>query len=156
MTLWWTPRRAKFDAAHKAEEVAAKAEGEIDPEHEVTVIKATSLPIASDFGIDPNLYPESTIVPGKSAKTSETVNKFDYKCKVCHAHSSQNHPSMCTHTCKCLNIKIGCPLCDAKYDSSDYLEGHIIKTHGGSLKLEDQKAAEKVVAGLASTSMQIE
>ena len=61
---------------------------------------------------------------------------------------------MCTHTQKCLNIKIACPICEATYDSSDYLQNHIIKNHGG--KIEVQHAAEATVAKLAESSVQME
>ena len=49
--------KAKFESAHEAEKEAAKAEGEMDPSSTVTVVKAKSLPAASDFGINPELYP---------------------------------------------------------------------------------------------------
>ena len=148
--------KAKFEEAHKTEGEIAKTEGEMDLEHEVTVIKATSLLIGIDFGINPDLFPESVPVPGKSAKTGKTVNKFYYCCRVCKAHSSQNCPNMCTHTHKCLNLKTGCPLCSVTYDASDNLQNHIMKSHGGSLKPEGQATAEAAVAQLATSSMQVE
>ena len=134
--------KAKLAEAHKTEEEVAIKEGELDHKHEVTIIKPTSLPINADFDIDSDLFPKSVPVPGKSVKTGKLVNKFYYKCRICKSHSSQNHPSMCTHTRKCLNIKIGCPFCSATYDSLDYLQNHIMKNHGGSLEPGDQKAAE--------------
>ena len=145
--------KAKFESACKTEEEAAKMEGEMDPSSTVTTVKAKSLPIAADFGIDLELYPESYPVPGISLKIGKEVNKFYYRCKICKAHSSQNWPNMCTYTWKCLNLKIGCPLCDATYDSSDYLQNHIIKVQGGSLEPTSQKEAETAVSKLASTSM---
>ena len=148
--------KAKFDSAHEAEEAAAKAQGAPDPSSKTSIVKAKSLPIASDFGIDPELYPESIAVSSISAKTGKEVNKFYYKCRVCKAHSSQNQPSMCTHTQKCLNLKIRCPLCDATYDSSNYLQNHITKTHGGSLDVVSQKEAEAAVSKLGDTPMQLE
>ena len=124
--------KAKLAEAHKTKEEVAKKEGELDPEYEVTIIKPTSLPINADFGIDPDLFPKSVPIPGKSAKTGKPINKFYYKCRICKSHSSQNRPGMCTHTRKCLNI--GCPLCSATCDSSHYLQNHIMKNHGGSLE----------------------
>ena len=114
------------------------------------------MPTAADFGIDLELYPESYPVPGISPKTGKEVNKFYYRCKICKVHNSQNQPSMCTHTWKCLNLKIGCLLCDATYDSSEYLQNHIIKVHGGSLEPTGQKETETAVSKLASTSMHTE
>ena len=81
--------KTKFEEAHKTEGELAKAEGEMDPEHEVSVVKATSLLISVDFGTDPDLFPESVPVLGKSTKTGKLVNKFYYCCRVCKAHRSQ-------------------------------------------------------------------
>ena len=94
--------KAKLEKAHQDKVSTAKEAGE----HEIKIIKATSLPLRADFGIDPDFYPESITVPGVSAKTGKPVDKFYYRCKVCKSHQSQNRPSMCTHTRKCLNIKI--------------------------------------------------
>ena len=66
--------KAKFEAAHQTEGEIAKAEGEMDPEHEVTVVKVTSLPIGVDFGIGPDLFSESIHVPSKSAKMDKTCH----------------------------------------------------------------------------------
>ena len=145
--------KAKFEKACQAKVSTAKEDGELDPEHEIKIIKATSLPIGADFGIDPDFYPESITVPGVSAKTGKPVDKFYYCCKACRSHQSQNHPSMCTHTQKCLNIKIACPICEATYDSLDYLQNHIIKNHGS--KMEAQHAAEAIVDKLAKSSVQM-
>ena len=61
--------KAKLAEACKTEKEVAKKEGELDPKHKVTIIKPTSLPINADFDIDPDLFPKSVPVPGKSAKT---------------------------------------------------------------------------------------
>ena len=142
--------KAKFKKARQAKVSTAKEVGELDPEYEIKIIKATSLPIGADFGIYPDFYPESITVPGVSAKTGKPIDKFYYHCKVCRSHQSQNHPSMCTHTQKCLNIKIACPACKATYDSLDYLQNHIIKNHGG--KMEVQHALEAIVTKLAEST----
>ena len=42
--------KAKFKAAHQTEEEIAKSEGEMDPEHTVTIVKATSWLISVNFG----------------------------------------------------------------------------------------------------------
>ena len=141
--------KAKFKKACQAKVSTAKEAGELDLEHEIKIIKATSLPIRADFGIDPDFYPESIMVPGVSAKMGKPVDKFYYRCKACRSHQSKNHPSMCTCTQKCLNIKIACPICEATYDSSDYLQNH-----GG--KMEAQHAVEAIVAKLAESSVQME
>ena len=60
--------KAKLAEAHKIKEIAKK-EGELDPKHKVTIIKPTSLPINADLGIDPDLFPKSVPIPGKSVKT---------------------------------------------------------------------------------------
>ena len=126
--------KAKFEAACQTEGEVMKAEGKMDPEHKVTVVKAASLPIGVDFGIHPYLFLESVPVPGKSAKIGKSVTKLYYHCKICKAHSNQNWPSMSVHTCRCLKLKIVCPLCSATYDSSDNLQNHIVKTHGEKLE----------------------
>ena len=74
--------KAKFNSAHEAEEAATKAQGAPDPSSKTTIVKAKSLPIEPDFGIDPELYPKSIAVPSISAKTGKEVNKFYYKCRV--------------------------------------------------------------------------
>ena len=141
--------KAKFEKAHQAEVSTAKEAGELDPEHEIKIIKATSLPIGADFGIDPNFYPESIMVSGVSAKMGKPVNQFYYHCKACRSHQSQNHPSICMHTQNCFNSKIACPICKPTYDSLDCLQNHIIKNHGG--KMEVHHAVEAVVAKLAES-----
>ena len=141
--------KAKFEAARTKEETLAKAEEELYPS-KGTMIYPESLPIAPNFGVDPDLYPENITRREKSFKTGKVVNKFYYRCCICKTHSSQNRPNMCTHTHKCLNIKLRCPLCNVSHNSVDYLQGHITKIHGGSLDPVSQ--SEAVVAGLASTS----
>ena len=143
--------KAKFEVARAKEETLAEAEGELDPSKE-TVIYPTSLPIMPDFGIDPNLLPETTVCTEKIAKTGKSVDKFYYRCHICKNHSSQNRPSMCTHTQKCLNVKLRCPLCKATYDSTEYLQNHVSKIHGGNLDHVGQREAKTTIAGLASTS----
>ena len=112
--------KSKLKEAWQSEATATKQAGELNLEHEMQIIKATSLPIGADFGIDPDFYPENIRVPGVHAKTGKPADKFYYRCRVCKSHQSQNHPSMCKHTWKCLNIKIAGPICEATYDSSDY------------------------------------
>ena len=143
--------KAKFDVAHAEEVTLAKTTGELDPA-KGTVVYPKSLPIVPDFSIDPELYPENITHTEKSAMSGKMVDKFYYRCHICKGHSSQNRLSMCTHTHKCLNIKLRCPLCQVTYDSADYLQGQITKTHGGSLDPMGQSEAEAAVASFASTS----
>ena len=143
--------KAKFDAAHAEEAVIAQTAGDPDPATK-TILYPKSLPIAPDFGLDPKLFPENIVHTEKSAKSGKMVDKFYYRCCVCKDHSSQNRPSMCTYTCKCLNVKLGCPLCPVTYDAADSLHNHIVKVHGGTLDPMGQCEAEAAVASLASTS----
>ena len=102
--------RAKFDMAHAEEVTLTETTGELDPA-KGTVVYPKSLPIVPDFSIDPDLYPENITCTEKSAKSGKMVDKFYYRCRICKGNTSQNRLSMCTHTHKCLNIKLGCPLC---------------------------------------------
>ena len=143
--------KAKFNATHAEEAAVAQTTGNLDPATK-TILYPRSLPLAPDFGLDPEFFPENVICTEKSAKSGKMVDKFYYHCRVCKDHSSQNRLSMCTHTCKCLNIKLGCPLCPVTYDAADSLHNHIVKVHGSTLDPMGQCEAKATVAGLASTS----
>ena len=143
--------KAKFNATHAEEAILAQTAGDPDPATK-TILYPKSLPIAPDFRLDPELFPENIVHTEKSAKFGKMVDKFYYCCHVCKDHSSQNRPSMCTHTCKCLNIKLGCPLCPVTYDAADSLHNHIMKVPGGTLDPMGQCEAEAAIASLASTS----
>ena len=142
--------KAKFDATHAEDAVKAQTAGDPDPATK-TILYPKSLPIAPDFGLDPKLFPENIIRTEKSTKSGKMVDKFYYRCHVCKDHSSQNRPSMCTHTRKCLNVKLGCPLCPVTYDAADSLHNHIVKVHGGTLDPMGQCETEAAVVSLAST-----
>ena len=133
------------------EAVVAQTTGDPDPATK-TILYPKSLPIAPDFRLDPELFPENIILTKKSTKSGKMVDNFYYHCHVCKEHSSQNRPSMCTHTHKCLNVKLGCPLCPITYDATDSLHNHIVNVHGGTLDPMGQCEAEAAVASLASTS----
>ena len=143
--------KAKFDAAHAKEATVAQITEDLDP-HIKTILYPKSLPLAPDFGLDPEFFPENIVRTEKSAKSSKMVDKFYYRCHVCKDHSSQNRLSMYIHTCKCLNIKLGCPLCPVTYDAANSLHNHIVKVHGSTLDPVGQHEAEATVASLASTS----
>ena len=124
--------KAKLDAAHAEEAVIVQTARDPDPTTK-TILYPKSLPITPDFGLDPELFPENIVHTEKGAKSGKMVDKFHYRCCVCKDHSSQNRPSMCTHTCKYVNIKLGCPLCPVTYDAANSLHNHIVKVHGGTL-----------------------
>ena len=42
---------------------------------------------------------------------------------------------MMMHTCHCINIKLVCGKCGKEYDSSEYIEKHIDKMHGGDIDM---------------------
>ena len=74
------------------------------PTGEVTCMVVTSLPVPIEFGLQPEMYPETN----SAKEPSKRVTKFYYVCRKC-SHSSQNKPSMYTHACRCFNIKLVCP-----------------------------------------------
>ena len=147
--------KAKFDATHAEEAAIAQTVRDPDPTTK-TILYPKSLPIAPDFGLDfgLNLLPENIICTEKSATSGKMVDKFYYQCCVCKDHSSQNRPSMCTHTCKCLNVKLGCSLCPVTYDATDSLQNHIVKIHGGTLDRAKYTSYSilEVLAKLATTA----
>ena len=143
--------KAKFDAAHSEEVTIAQTAKDPDPATK-TILYPKTLTITPNFGLDPKLFPENIVCTEKSAKSGKIVDEFYYRCHICKDHSSQNRPSMCTHTCKGLNIKLGCPLCSVTYDDADFLQNHIVKVHTGTLDPAGQCEAKSVIARPASTS----
>ena len=116
--------------AAKAEEDSVSVHSSI-PKDKVTQVLITSIPIPNEFGIPAKSLPETENVKERSAKNpAKKVTRFYYACHVC-GHSAQNKPSMMTHTCKCLNIKLMCAACSKEYDSADYAEKHVTDIHGG-------------------------
>ena len=68
------------------------------PSGNITRMVVTSLPVPLEFGLQPEMYPETELVKEPSKKDpSKRVTKFYYVCRRC-LHSSQNKPSMYTHT----------------------------------------------------------
>ena len=81
--------------AKKADIVAI--EGPI-PSGSVTHMVVTSLPVPLEFGLQPEMCPETKLIKEPSKKDpSKRVTKFYYTCCRC-PRSSQNKPSMYTHT----------------------------------------------------------
>ena len=68
------------------------------PSGNITRMVVTSLPVPLEFGLQPEMYPKTKLVKEPSKKDpSKRVTKFYYGCRRC-PHSSQNKPSMYTHT----------------------------------------------------------
>ena len=91
------------------------------------------LPIAPEFGIDPDYLPELVTICKWSKSKNKKVNKLYYQCKVCQ-HEAQNRASMLTHTRRCLKIFLQCKLCGKLYQGVGGLEEHIEKFHEGPTK----------------------
>ena len=124
------------EQAMAAEEADVEAtEGPI-PSGNVTRIIITSLPVPLEFGLQPEMCPETESVKEPSKKNpSKMVTKFYYACRKC-PHSSQNKASMYTHARRCFNIKLVCPQCQKEYESSDGIDKHIAEIHNGICKVE--------------------
>ena len=87
--------------AHKAEEeVAGREERPVVADRTIVVFK---LPIAPEFGIEPEFLPDLVNIHEWSKGKGKKVDKLYYQCKVWQ-HESQNRASMLTHTQKCLKI----------------------------------------------------
>ena len=75
----------------------AATEGPI-PSWSITCMVVTSLPVPLEFGLQPEMCPKTKSVKEPRKKDpSKRVTKFYYACCKC-PHSSQNKPSMYTHT----------------------------------------------------------
>ena len=109
-------------AATKKADLAA-TEGPI-PFGGITRMVVTSLSVSLEFGLQPEMCPETESVKEPSKKDpSKRVTKFYYMCRRC-PHSSQNKPSMYTHAQRCFNIKLVCPRCQKEYESSEGIDRH--------------------------------
>ena len=98
--------------AEIAETTSIVAETGAIPKDKITRVYISSLPVPHEFGIPLDSLPETENVKERSTKK---VTKFYYACHFC-PHSSQNKPSMMTHTHKCMNIKLMCVICNKAYD----------------------------------------
>ena len=100
------------EEAEMAETASVIAETGAIPKDKITRVYITSLPVPHKFGIPPDSLPKPENVKERSTKnTTKKVTKFCYACCFC-PHSLQNKPSMMTHTCKCMNIKLVCIICN--------------------------------------------
>ena len=101
----------------------------------ITCVPVRSAPMPLEFGI-----PEISIPLSENVKIPSTTNptkritKFYYRCRHC-TKSAQNKASMMTHTRHCINIKLVCGKCGKEYDSSVYMEKHIIEMYGGDIDM---------------------
>ena len=128
----------------------AEAAGEHDPSVATKYVIIWALPVPLEFGIDPNLCPGvNPIMEPSVKKPGEKVTKFYYKCKACD-HQLQNWASMFTHTHKCLNVRLECPICGKRYDSHNHIDNHITTVHNGQCNPTaiSKAEAEGVVASL--------
>ena len=117
---------------------AAKAEGaSVMAEHgpiltdKITCVMVISTPVSIEYGIPEATLPETKNIKMPLTKNpAKKVTQFYYSCRVC-SHSSQNKPSMITHTPRCLLIKLVCKVCKKEYESSKGVENHISEMHKG-------------------------
>ena len=102
----------------------------------VTKIMVTSLPVPLEFGLKPEMQPETDPVReiGKKDPTKK-VTIFYYACCKC-THSSQNKSSMFTHAHHCFNIKLICPVCEKEFESHDGIKKHVNEKHDGKCVVE--------------------
>ena len=101
------------------------------PSGNITCIIITSLPVPLEFGLQPEMCPETESVKEPSKRNpSKMVTKFYYACCKC-PNSSQNEISMYTHAHHCFSIKLVCPQCQKEYESSDGIDKHISEIHNG-------------------------
>ena len=104
--------KALHQKATEAEEVTLLAKHGPIPADKITCITITLVPIPIEFGIPEASLPETENIKMPSTKNlAKKVTHFYYCCRVC-SHSSQNKPSMMTHTRKCLHIKLVCQICE--------------------------------------------
>ena len=122
--------------AASAEEVdIVTMEGAI-PKGGITKITVTSLPVPLEFGLKPEMQPDTDPVREISKKDStRKVVEFYYACHKC-THSSQNKSSMFTHARHCFNIKLICPVCEKEFESHDGIKKHINEKHDGKYVVE--------------------
>ena len=119
--------KSMHEQAAVAEKTDIKAtEGPIPTGGDAHMV-VTNLPVPIEFGLQPEMYPETDLVKEPSKRDpSKRVTKFYYACRRC-SHSS----SMYTHACQCFNIKLVCPVCQKEYKSNKGINRHIIKIHDG-------------------------
>ena len=114
-------KQMRAQAALTEEADIVSAEGAISKGC-ITKIMVTSLPVPLEFGLEPEMQPETDPVREVSKKDpTKKVTKFYYACCKC-THFSQNKSSMFTHAHHCFNIKLICPVCEKEFESHDGIE----------------------------------
>ena len=84
--------------AAKAKEASAVLEHGPIPKDKVTWVAITSIPIPNEFGIPVESLPETENINKMSIKNAaRKITNIYYNCHIC-GHSTQNKPSMITHT----------------------------------------------------------
>ena len=142
-----TMKQMRAQAASAEEANIVSAEGAI-PKGGITKITVTSLSVPLEFGLIPEMQPETNQVREISKKDpTKKVMKFYYACRKC-THSSQNKPSMFAHAHRCFNIKLICPVCEKEFESHDGIEKHINEKHDGKCAVE--VGAEKGVTPMVT------
>ena len=123
--------KALHKEAAKAEEVAVAATHGPILADKIMHVVITSVPIPVEFGIPLESLPKTENIKVVSTKYPvKRVTHFYYNCRIC-SHSSQNKPSMMTHTSRCLQIKLVCNICKKEYELSKGAENHINEVHEG-------------------------
>ena len=117
--------------ADKAEEEAMRKQGRVSAFNKTIIVK--SLPLAPEFGIDDDYWPELIPVREWDDKKKEKVHKLYYHCRISRKHESQNRASMLTHTRRCMKIFLVCGACDKSYLSVKGLADHVASVHEGIL-----------------------
>ena len=136
---------AQATSAEEADIVSA--EGAI-PKGGITKIMVTSLLVPPEFGLEPEMHPETDPVREISKKyPTKKVTKFYYTCRKC-THFSQNKSNMFTHAHRCLNIKLICPVCEKEFESHDGIKKHINEKHNSKCVVE--VGAEKGVTPMVT------
>ena len=98
----------------------------------ITRTVVTSVPVPLEFGLQPEMCPETELVKEPSKKDpSKRVTKFYYMC-----HRCPHKTSMYTHAQQCFNIKLVCPRCQKEYESSEGIDRHIAEIHDGECDVQ--------------------
>ena len=130
-----TMKQMCAQAASAEEANIVSAEGAIS-KGGIAKTMVTSLPVPLEFGLKPEMQPETDPVREISKKDpTKKVTKFYYACHKC-THYSRNKSSMFTHARHCFNIKLICPVCKKEFESHDGIEKHINEKHDGKCVVE--------------------
>ena len=122
-------------ATAQVEEASVSKEHSPIPSDGITRVTIRSTPMPLEFGISKISVPLSENIKIPSATNpAKMITRFYYHSRHC-TKSAQNKPSMMMHIRCCINIKLVCGKCGKEYDSSEYIEKHIDKMHGGDIDM---------------------